>query len=145
MIRMYSEKHRPDKYSQQSSISWPVWLMLECLLTNWKVLFLSQNAVAQSSHFACVSSKELLDIQATIQWGFTLKNLPGIIWRHSQIHCTDRYSQHSPTNWTVSLNAGVFVYELNACGFESSCSHLNVRISVCLEQILPWHVGNYRV
>ena len=26
MIRRYSQMHHTDKYSQQSSISWPVWL-----------------------------------------------------------------------------------------------------------------------
>ena len=26
MIRTYSQKHRSDKYSQHSSIIWPIWL-----------------------------------------------------------------------------------------------------------------------
>ena len=44
---------------------------------------------------------------------------------YSQIHCTDKYSQHSSIIWPVWLNGWVFVYELSNCGFESRCSHLN--------------------
>ena len=36
----------------------------------------------------------------------------------------------------------VFVYELSASGFESSCSHLNFRFRACFEQGVPWHSGN---
>ena len=39
----------------------------------------------------------------------------------------------------------VFVYELNGCRFESSCSHLNFRFRACFEQGVPWHAGKYRV
>ena len=39
----------------------------------------------------------------------------------------------------------MFLYELNGCGFESSCSHLNFRFCACFEQRVPWHSDNYRV
>ena len=39
----------------------------------------------------------------------------------------------------------VFVYELICCGFESRCSHLNLRYHTCFEQGVPWHSGNSRV
>ena len=39
----------------------------------------------------------------------------------------------------------MFVYELNGCGFESRCSHLNFRFRACFKQGVPWHSGNYRV
>ena len=35
--------------------------------------------------------------------------------------------------------------ELNNCGFEPCCSHLNFRYRICFEQDVPWHSGNYRV
>ena len=61
------------------------------------------------------------------------------------MHRTDKYSQHSSIIWPVWLNGWVFVYELNGCGFESRCSHLNFRFRACFEQGVPWHSGNYRV
>ena len=42
-----------------------------------------------------VLSKELLDIQVTIQCGFTLKRVQGMIRTYSQIYRTDKYSQNS--------------------------------------------------
>ena len=75
------------------------------------------------------SSKEFLDIQATIECGFTLKRVRDMIRTYNQMHHTDKYSQHSSIIWPVWLNGWVFVYELSGCGFESSCSHLNFRIS----------------
>ena len=47
--------------------------------------------------------------------------------------------------WPFWVNGWVFVYELNGCGFESRCSHLNFRFCACFEQGVPWHSGNYRV
>ena len=43
---------------------------------------------------------------------------------YSQMHRTDKYSQHSSIIWTVWLNGWVFVYELSGCVFESSWSQL---------------------
>ena len=42
-------------------------------------------------------------------------------------------------------NGWVFIYELSGYGFESNCSHLNVRFCACFKQGVPWHPGNYRV
>ena len=36
------------------------------------------------------------------------------------------YSRHRSIIWPVWPNGWVFVYELSGCGFESSCSHLNL-------------------
>ena len=41
--------------------------------------------------------------------------------RYTQMHRTDKYSQHNSIIWLVWLNGWVFVYELSGCGFESSC------------------------
>ena len=82
------------------------------------------NHLANGSDFAPVSSKELLDIQATVECGFTLKRVCDIIKTYSQMRSTDKYSQHSSIIWPVWLNGCVFVYELSGSGFESRCSHL---------------------
>ena len=42
-----------------------------------------------------IESKEFLDIQATIECGFTLKRERDMIKTYSQMHGTDKYSQHS--------------------------------------------------
>ena len=98
-----------------------------------------------SCHFALASSKEFLDIQTTIECGFTLKCLCDMTRTYSQIHCTDKYSEHSSIIWPVWPNGWVFIYELSRSGFESSRSLLNFRFHVCFEQRVPWHSGNYRV
>ena len=64
---------------------------------------------------------------------------------YSQIHRTDKYSQHSSTICPVWLNGWVLVYELSGCGFESNCNHFNFRFRACFEQGVPWHSSNYRV
>ena len=51
--------------------------------------------------FALVPSKEFLDIQATIECGFTLKRVHDMIRTYSQMHRTDKYSQHSSIIWPV--------------------------------------------
>ena len=45
-----------------------------------------------------------------------------MIITYSQMHHTDKYSQHSSIIWPVSLNGWLFVYELIDCGFESRCT-----------------------
>ena len=62
-----------------------------------------------------------------------------MIITYSQMHCTDKYSQHSSIIWPVRLNGWVFVYKLTGCGFESCCYHLNHRHCAYFEQGLPWH------
>ena len=68
-----------------------------------------------------------------------------MIRKYSQMHRIDNYSQHCSIIRLVWLNGSVFVSELSGCGFESSCSHLNFRSGVCLEQGGPRRWGNYRL
>ena len=67
-------------------------------------------------YFAHASSKEFLDIQAIIECGFTLKRVRDMIKTYSQMHRTDKYSEHSSIIWPVWPNGCVFVYELSALG-----------------------------
>ena len=60
-------------------------------------------AVTQTSDFTPASSKEFLDIQETIECGFTLKRICDMIRTYSQMHCTDKCSQHSSIIWPVWL------------------------------------------
>ena len=73
-------------------------------------------------HFFHISSKEFLDIQATIECRFTLKRVRDLIITYSQMHDTDKYSQDSSVIGSV-----------NGCGFESRYCHLNFRYRACCE------------
>ena len=117
--------HRTDKYSEHSSIIWPVWP------NGWMFVYeLSGSGFEFSSshlsfNFAPASRKGFLDIQATIQCGFRLKCVRDIKRIYNQMHRTDKHSEHSWIIWPVWPNGWVLVYELSGSGFESSCSHLS--------------------
>ena len=49
----------------------------------------------QTSDIEPVSSKEFLDTQATTECGFTQKCVCDMIRTYSQMHCRNKYSQHS--------------------------------------------------
>ena len=57
------------------------------------VLGSSPDAVTSPSDFAPTSSKEFLDIQATIECGFTLKHVRDMTRRYSQMHRTYKYTE----------------------------------------------------
>ena len=52
---------------------------------------------------------------------FTLKRIRNMIITYSQMHHTDKYSQHNSIIWPVWINGWVFVYGLSVSGFESCC------------------------
>ena len=89
-----------------------------------------------------VSSKEFLDIQATIACRFALKRVHDMI-TYSQMHCTGKYSQLSSIIWPFWLNGWVFVYELIGCGFEYRWCHLNFQCGASFKQRVSWNSGNY--
>ena len=62
-----------------------------------------------------------VDIQETIECGFTLKRVRDMTRTYSQMHRTDKYSEHNSIIWPVWLNGSVFVYKLSGPGFEYSC------------------------
>ena len=51
----------------------------------------------------------------TTECEFTLKRLRDTIIIYSQMHHTDKYSQHSSIIWPIWLHDWVFVYELSGC------------------------------
>ena len=78
--------------------------MVECSFMNLVIVGWNPVAVTSPSDFAPASSKEFLDIQATIECGFTLKRVRDMIKTYSQMHRTDKYSQHSSSIWPAWLN-----------------------------------------
>ena len=66
-------------------------------------------------------------------------------WEHT-VKCPVQISNHKQlSDWSIWLNGWVFVYELSGCGFESCCSHLNVRYGICFKQGDLWYSGNYKM
>ena len=57
--------------------------------------------------------------------------------KYSEMHHTDKYSEHSSIIWLCWPNGSVFIYELIGSGFESSCSHSTFRLCTCFEQGVP--------
>ena len=53
--------------------------------------------------------------------GFTLKRVRHMTRTYSQMHCTNKCSEHSSVIWPVRPNGLVFLYELSGSGFEFIC------------------------
>ena len=64
--------------------------MVECSFTNYVVVGSSLAAVTKTLDFSLVSSKDFLDIQVTIESGFTLNCVLGMIRTYIQIHRIDK-------------------------------------------------------
>ena len=121
-----------------------IWLVSFRLWTKWLWVRVQLQSL-KNSDFAPASGKEFLDIQATIECGFTLNRVRDMIRAYNHMHRTDQYSKHSSIIRPVWPHGWVFVYELSSCGFESSYRHLKkLRFCACFEQGVPWHSGNYR-
>ena len=118
--------------------------IFKCSFTNQVVVGSSPVGITLTSDIAPVSSKEVLEIPANIECGFTLKLVRDIIKTCSQMDHTDKHSQLRSINWSVWPNGWVFVYELSGCGFDSRWSHLNLRCGACFEQQVPWNSGKQR-
>ena len=75
--------HLTDNYSQLRSIIWPVWLNGWVFVYKLTGCGFEPVAVTKTSDFASVLSKEFLEIQATIECGFTLKRVCDITRTYS--------------------------------------------------------------
>ena len=85
MTRTYSQIQHTDNYSQHSSIFWPV------RLNGWVFIYELSGCGFESSRSHLISdlppalSKEFLDIQGTIECGFTLKHVRDMTRTYSQL------------------------------------------------------------
>ena len=146
MTAICSQMDRTDKYSQHSSIIWPIWL-------NGWVFVYELSGCGLKSRCSHLNFRYRACFEQGVPWhsgnyrlcGFTLKCGRDMIGTYSQMCYTDTYSQHSSIMWPKWLNGWVFVDEQSDCGFESRCSHLNFRYRAYFEQGVSWHSGNYRV
>ena len=122
--------HRTDKYSQQSSIIWPVWL------NGW--VFVDEiSGCGFKSRCSRLKFRYRACFEQWVPWhsgnykvGFTMKDVREMIGTHSQMHGADKYSQQSSTICPVWLNGWVLVYKLCGCRFESRCSNSNLSLDI---------------
>ena len=118
--------HRTENYSQGSWIIWPVWLTRVGIQTKWLWVRISLQSlklwIRRLLWVRC-----FLTFRETVECGFTLKLVHDMITTYSQMHRTDRCSQHRSIIWPVWLNGWVFSDELGGCGFESCSCHLGLR------------------
>ena len=57
--------------------------------------------VTSTSYIVPVLSKEFVDIQGNIEFGFFLKRVHDMIRTYSQMHHADKYSKLSSVIWSV--------------------------------------------
>ena len=114
---------------------------LKCLSVRLQTMWFSCSHL--NFRFPAWFEQEFLDVQATIECGFTLKCVREMTRTYIQMHRTDKYSQI--LRRPVWINGWVFVYELSGCGFQSRYSNLIFRYRTCFEEGVPWHSGKYRL
>ena len=86
-------------------------------------------------------ARSSLILTPTINSRFILKLAIDMIITYTQVHRTNKYSQHSSIIWAVWLNGLVFFYVQSGYGFKSHSCHLNFRYATCFEQWVPRHWG----
>ena len=97
--------------------------MVVCLRTKWLLVEITLLSLKLRIWYL-LRATSCLTFRQSIECGFTLKLVRDMTITYSQMHRTDKYSQHSSIIRLVWLNSWVFVHELSGCGFESGCCHL---------------------
>ena len=92
------------------------------LRTKWLWVRISSQSL-KLQIWCLLRARSSLTFKHTIERGFTLNLVRDMIITYSQMHQTDKYSQHSSIIWPVWLNGWEFVYEID-CELESRFCHL---------------------
>ena len=90
------------------------------------------------THSHLVHKRTLNHLAKLAKWltsRFTLKRVRYMTRTHSQMHRTDKYSQHSSILWPVWLNGWVFLYQLSVVG--SSPVAVTYLLCICIVNALP--------
>ena len=113
---------------------------LKCLSVRLQTMWFSCSHL--NFRFPAWFEQEFLDVQATIECGFTLKCVREMTRTYIQMHRTDKYSQI--LRRPVWINGWVFVYELNGCGFKSRYCHILVGLYGFIgnKVLLRWRKDN---
>ena len=78
--------------------------MVECLFRNYVIVGSCPVVVTELPDIAPVLNKEFLDIQANIEYGFSLKGIQDITRTYSQMDRRGKYSQFSSLIWSLQPN-----------------------------------------
>ena len=141
MTITYNELHRTGKYSQLIWIIWTVWL------SDWVFVY-ELSGCGFESCYCHLNFRYGTWFKQELPWHleklwqkcrFSLKLVRGMRITHSQMHHTDKYSQHNSFIWSFWLNGLAFGYELSSCEFEYRCCHLNFRYIPSFKQGVLWH------
>ena len=109
MIITNSQTLRSNKYSQDNLVIWPARLNFWFCIYELSGCGFESRCCHLNFRYGTCFEQEFLDIQATIKCGFTLKRVRDMTRTYSQMHRTDKYSEHSSIIWPVWLNGWVFV------------------------------------
>ena len=134
LILTYSQMQGKDKYLKHGSMIWSVWPNDWLFGYELSVCGFASRCTHLKLRYHACSKQGVLEIQASIKCGFTLKCVGDMILKYSQMQRTDKYSQQSSIIWPVWHNSWVFVYELGGCGFGTGWSKLKLRYRACFEQ-----------
>ena len=99
--------HHTDKYSQYSSIIWLIWLNVWVFVYELSGCGFESRCSHSNFRYCTCFRKEFLDIQAIIEFGFTLKHVTDMVRTYTWMHLADKYSQRSSVIWLVWLNGCV--------------------------------------
>ena len=123
--------YRRGKYSQHSSIIWPVWL------NGWLFVydlggcgFEPRCCQLKLQIWRLLWARILLIFRKTIECGFCLKLVRDMIITYSQPRGRYKYSKHSYIIWPVWKNGWRFVYKSNRCGCQSRCCHFFSHVKI---------------
>ena len=125
MTSTYSQMHRTDNYSEHSSIIWPVWLNSWVLVHELSGSGFKSSCRHLNFRFCACFEQGVPWLSGTIECGFTLKGVCDMTRTYSQMHCTDKYSEHSSIILaSLAKWWSVCFHELSGSGFKSSFSQL---------------------
>ena len=145
MLRTYSQKQRRYKYSQHSSIIWPIWLNNSVFLYKLSGCWFRSSCSHSDVKFCASFEQE-------VSWHSGNYRM----WIDSEKCKSHDKNIHSIVTYIFQLtikldhlanllNISVFLNEVSANRFKSCCMLLNVRFFAGFEQRFPWHSGNCRL
>ena len=134
LITTYGKKYRIYRYSQHSSIIWPIWL------NSWMFVY-ELNGCGFGFYCCRLNFRYHACFGQGAAWHpgnyrvrITLKCAHDIRISYSQKQHTDKYSQHSSIIWSLWLNVFECLFKkVSGYGFKFHCRQLNLRYCVCLE------------
>ena len=137
--------HHKDKYTQKSSIIWPVWL--SGCVSVYQISGCGFEFSCSHLNFRfCASFEQLFPWHSG---SYRLDSLwqTYVTWQEHIVKMdrTYKYLRHISIIWWVWLSTWMYVSGISSFEFESSCCYLIFTFFACFKQDASWYSGNYRV